>query len=66
MRAAMLSILLEDQECRALLGQKIAIGDYTNMIAVQKQLLQALGLRRVARDVLSLDQYLDQPQQAAE
>jgi hypothetical protein len=51
MRAAMLSILLEDQECRALLGQKIAIGDYTNMIAVQKQLLQALGLHRVPRDV---------------
>jgi hypothetical protein len=57
MRAAMLSILLEDQECRVLLGHKIAIGDYTQMIAVQKQILQALGLRRVPRNI-TLDQYL--------
>jgi len=51
MRAAMLAILLEDQECRALRGEKIVIGDYTSMIAVQKQLLVALGLRRVPRDI---------------
>lgn len=51
MRASMLAVLLEDQECRALLGQKIALGDYTQMISVQKQILQALGLKRVMKDI---------------
>jgi hypothetical protein len=53
MRASMLAVLLEDQECRALLGQQIALGDYTQMISVQKQILQALGLKRVPKDVMS-------------
>ena len=63
MRAAMLAILLEDQECRVLLGEKIAIGDYTNMIVVQKQILQVLGLHRVPRDVTDP---LDYASEAAE
>jgi hypothetical protein len=59
MRAAMLSILLEDQEVRALLGQKIELSDYTSMIAVQSQLLRALGLKRVAKNITpGVDEYL--------
>jgi len=64
MRASLLALLLEDQECRALLGHKIAIGDYVGLVAVQKQILQALGLKRIARDVQDPLEYAreyDQP-----
>ena len=68
MRAAMLAVLLEDQECRVLLGEKIVIGDYTQMITVQKQLLVALGLKRVPRDVSppSVADYIKHINEAAE
>jgi hypothetical protein len=46
MRAALLAVLLEDQEVRVLSGQKISLADYTTMVSVQKQLLLALGLER--------------------
>jgi hypothetical protein len=68
MRAAMLAVLLEDQECRVLLGEKIAIGEYTQMIAVQKQLLVALRLKRAPRDVSppSVADYIKHINEAAE
>lgn len=50
-RAATLGALLEDTEARLLLGQDVSLGDFLSAVSVQKQLLLALGLRRVPIDV---------------
>jgi hypothetical protein len=59
-RTSVLAALLEDREARILSGEKISIGDYVAMISVQKQLLLALGIKRVPRDVSALSEYLAQ------
>ena len=67
-RASMLAVLCEHTETSLLLGHPASIADYLAAVSVQKQLLAALGLRRVPRDITpTLDQYLDlQQQEAAE
>jgi hypothetical protein len=57
-RAAMLGALLENAEARLLLGQDVSFGDYLSAISVQKQLLLAIGTRRIPRDVSLLTEYL--------
>ena len=55
--------LLEDAEARLLLGQETSFSDYLSAISVQKQLLLAIGIRRIPRDVSLLSEYLAKEQQ---
>jgi DNA-binding helix-hairpin-helix protein with protein kinase domain len=57
-RAALLGTLAEDLEARWLLGQQIDIGTLCALGNAQRRALEAVGLRRVARDVTRLSTYL--------
>jgi hypothetical protein len=59
-RASVLAAMLEDTEARLLLGQEVSVSDYLAAASVQKRLLEALGLERVPRDVMSLSELLRQ------
>jgi hypothetical protein len=60
MRASMLAILLEDRECRALLGQKIDVNDYAQLLAAQTRIFKVLGIRRTLKNVPNLNEYIEQ------
>jgi hypothetical protein len=57
-RAATLMALCEHSEVLLLTGREVPLGDYLGAANTLKRLLQALGLRRVPRDIEPIDQYL--------
>lgn len=50
-RAATLAALCEDAEAKLLLGENASVADFLQMANTQRRMLQALGLRRVPKDV---------------
>jgi len=64
-RAATLGALCEDTEVRLLQGQPASVADFLTMINTQRRLLQALGLKRVPKDITSPLEYARQREQAA-
>jgi hypothetical protein len=50
-RASLLAVLAEDLEARWLLGQSIDTGTLCAIGNAQRRLFEAVGLRRVARDI---------------
>jgi hypothetical protein len=66
-RAALLGTLAEDLEARWLLGQQIDIGTLCALGNAQRRALEAVGLRRVARDVTPrLSTYLANAEEEAQ
>jgi hypothetical protein len=57
-RAALTGALLEDLETRWLSGEPIDAGQYATLSNAQRRLFETVGLRRVAREVPSLGEYL--------
>ncbi|MDO9411982.1 MAG: hypothetical protein Q7T81_05335 [Pseudolabrys sp.] len=57
-RAAVLGAFVEDFETRWLKGEGIAVDEYMVAVNAQRRVLVTLGLKRVARDITPLADYL--------
>jgi hypothetical protein len=57
-RAALTGALLEDLETRWLSGEPIDAAQYATLSNAQRRLFETVGLRRVPREVSSLQEYL--------
>jgi hypothetical protein len=59
-RASVLATLLEHFEARFLIGERVSVSEYVELLNAQRRILSTLGIRRVPRDVTpSLNQYLE-------
>jgi hypothetical protein len=50
-RAAILSALLENSEARMLIGERVSVSEYVELLNAQRRILVTLGIRRVPRDI---------------
>ena len=64
-RFAACAVLAEEMESRLARGEAIDVSQHSGLCSVLTRLASRIGLDRVARDVLSLDQYLIAPPQDA-
>jgi len=50
-RVAVLATLLEHFEARLLLGERVSVSEYVELLNAQRRILATLGMRRVPKDV---------------
>jgi len=50
-RCSVLATLLEHFEARLLLGERVSVSEYVELLNAQRRILSTLGIRRQARDV---------------
>jgi hypothetical protein len=56
-RTAGLAVLADQHEERLLRGAEIDVTEYTGIVSTQSRVLRILGLKRLARDVTTLEAY---------
>jgi hypothetical protein len=54
-RACVIGAICDDHEARWVAGEKIPLHDYLQCVAVQRRLLQTLGIRRAPIDLDAID-----------
>jgi hypothetical protein len=65
-RFAAAAVLAEQLESKLARGEEIDVAAHALLCSTLTRLASRIGIDRIPKEVLSLDQYLDQPREAAE